>query len=74
MKLLLLSIKLFLFGIFCDICLNLCNFAVEKNIKTGKKLNKKLLIKMSNFCHNLLVYWSKIEDEVNFLSSAEQLF
>ncbi len=64
MAYILLSSKLFIFGYYCDLCIMLLNKLCDKELKKDKKLNKKLLIKMSNLTNKNLVKWQKIEKEV----------
>lgn len=61
MQLILLSVRLFTYGAFCDLCSSFCTRMTEKNIEKNKPLNKKLLTFMSNFSHNRLVKWQTIE-------------
>ncbi len=61
MNLILLSVRLFLYGWFCDFCTNACTGLAEKNIKNNKPLNKKLLTFMSNLSNNSLIKWQIIE-------------
>lgn len=55
------SVRLFLYGYFCDVCVNLCTAYAEKSIINNRPLNKKLLIKMSNFSNNCLLKWQVME-------------
>ena len=55
------SAKLFIFGAFCDAFASLCTRMAEDAILKNKPLNKKLLIHMSNFSNNCLVFWQASE-------------
>ena len=61
MKLIFLSVKLFVFGAFCDFFAKLCTHITEKNLQKNKPLNKKLLTYMSNFSNNCFIRWQIIE-------------
>lgn len=61
MKLIILSLKLFLYGLFCDACVAICTFMAERRIKNGRSLNKKLLIFMSNLSERNLNKWRSAE-------------
>lgn len=65
MKLIFLSLKLYLFGLFCDFCVNTCTKIAEKRILKNQPLNKKLLTKMSNLSNNSLTAWHI--RELNFI-------
>lgn len=61
MKQLFSSVRLFAFGFFCDLCSSFCTYLAEKCLDNKKPLNKKLLIKMSNFSDNNLKKWQSCE-------------
>ena len=63
MRIFFLSIRLFLYGYFCDICVNICTVAVEKALNNHIPLNKKLLTAMSNFSNNNLSKWKTMESQ-----------
>lgn len=65
MKQFFLSVKLFIYGSFCDMCASFCTHLAEKSLAQNKSLNKKLLIFMSNFSSNNLEHWQDFER--NFL-------
>jgi len=64
MKELFLSVFLFSYGAFCDLCANISTSLAEKRISKNKELNKKLLIFMSNFSHSNLSRWQKSEQKI----------
>ena len=61
MKLLLLSMRLFIYGYFCDSCMSVCTKITEYNLTNIKPLNHKLLVMLSNLANNHLVRWQKAE-------------
>ena len=61
MKQIFFSVKLLVFGAFCDMCAAFCTYLAERCISHNKSLNKKLLIFMSNFSDNNLVRWQAFE-------------
>jgi len=61
MKQIFLSIKLFTYGAFCDMCASFCTYLAERCLNQNKSLNKKLLIFMSNFSGNNLKAWQDFE-------------
>ena len=61
MKLLLLSMRLFIYGYFCDCCMSVCTKITEYNLTNNKPLNHKLLVMLSNLSNNNLVRWQKVE-------------
>jgi len=61
MRIILLSLRLYFYGYFCDICANLCTAYVERNLAKDRPLNKKLLTFMSNFSNNILLKWQAME-------------
>ena len=63
MRIIYMSVKLFLYGYFCDTCVNLCTVYTEKNLQKNLPLNKKLLINLSNFSDKSLLKWQSMEKE-----------
>ena len=61
MKQIFFSIKLLVYGSFCDMCAGFCTKMAEKSLDKNKSLNKKLLIFMSNFSGNNLKNWQDFE-------------
>ena len=61
MKQIFFSIKLLVYGGFCDTCAKFCTHLAEKRLSENKSLNKKLLIFMSNFSDNNLTNWQAFE-------------
>ena len=74
MRMLFFSIRLFLYGYFCDVCVNLCTAYAEKALINNLPLNKKLLIKMSNFSNNNLIRWKALEGKYIRLCLDQGLF
>ena len=74
MKLLILSIKLFIFGFFCDMCTSLCTKMTESKLLNNQPLNKKLLVFMSNLSNNSLIKWQGIEKRFIRCSLEKQFF
>ena len=61
MRLVFLSIGLFIYGYFCDICVNICTQLCDACLKARIPLNKKLLIVLSNFSDKSLITWQSYE-------------
>ena len=61
MKLLVMSVRLFIYGFFCDSCIKLCTKIAEENLKKERPLNNKLLNFLSNLSNNSLSKWQIIE-------------
>jgi len=61
MKQILFSVRLFILGFFCDACVWISTKATERCLAKNKPLNKKLLIKMSNFSHSNIFLWQRLE-------------
>lgn len=74
MKLIFFSIILYLYGFYCDICLNICTGIAEKRLMSNKTLCKKLLIFMSNLSDRNLKKWHNLEQKVICLMLAKQFF
>lgn len=68
MKLLLLSVKLFVFGYFCDVCAGICTRITEKRLKKNRPLNGRLLAYVSNLSNNSLAKWQITERRFIHLS------
>lgn len=69
-----LSVKLLVYGAFCDMCASFCTYLAEKCLIKNKSLNKKLLIFMSNFSGNNLENWQAFEKKFlkQFLNNHSQ--
>ena len=63
MKLLFLSLKLYILGHICDHFLKALVGLVEKSLSKNLPLTKKLLINMSNFSNAILFKWHEEEQE-----------
>ena len=61
MGILFLSLRLYIYGYFCDISVNLCTYLAERAIIKNRPLNKKLLTKVSNFSDTNLTKWQIME-------------
>ena len=61
MKLILLSVKLFVYGLYCDVLATACTKIAERRITSGKSVSVKLLINMSNLSDRKLKKWQSIE-------------
>jgi len=61
MKLIFLSLAVFIYGYFCDICLAICDKMVKTALKRGKALCGKSLVFLSNFTNNNMCRWQSIE-------------
>ena len=64
MRLVLLSLALFLYGWFCDICIKICEKITENRLKKGRTLTGKCISAISNFTNNRLLRWSSMEQRV----------
>ena len=74
MKLLYLSVKLYLYGAYCDLCVGLCTCFTKRFVLKNRELNKKLLINMSNFSQKNLKHWKDIEQEFIRLKLEKESF
>lgn len=61
MNLLFHSIRLYIFGVYCDLCMNICSKAAERQLAKDRSLTKKLLIFMSNLSDKNIRRWQKLE-------------
>lgn len=65
MRVLFMATRLFIYGYFCDLCVNLCTHFAEKSIKSNRPLTKKLLTLGSNFSYYNLKKWQIME--INYI-------
>lgn len=68
MKIFMLSIKLFIYGFFCDMCIKVCTGITERNLIRKRPLNNRLLAFISNLSSNSLCKWQIIEKRFIALS------
>lgn len=61
MKLLYLSVKMFVFGVYCDFLINIIETICNNRLRKKEPLNTKFLAFMSNLSNNSLNRWQKIE-------------
>ena len=61
MRLIFLSLGLYIYGYFCDLCVNICTRICEIFLDIDIPLNKKLLIALSNFSDKSLIKWQNYE-------------
>lgn len=61
MNLLFYSIRLYIFGLYCDFCVKICNSVAERQLSKKCSLTKKLLIFMSNLSDKNIRSWQKLE-------------
>lgn len=67
MKLIFLSVIVFIYGYFCDICLSVCEKAIKSRLKKGKSLTGAGLVFMSNLTNNSILRWQHIEKRLIYL-------
>ncbi len=68
MKLLIMSVKLFLYGYYCDLCMNICTAYTEYLLKKGGKLRKKPLVLLGRLSERNIKKWQRTEQKFISLS------
>ena len=61
MRVLILALRLWAYGHFCNRCIGLCTYLAEKSIESNRPLTKKLLTNASNFSYYNLKKWQNME-------------
>lgn len=61
MKLIFLSVTVFIYGYFCDACISICEKNVKSRLKRGKPLTGVWLVFISNLTNNSLLHWQCLE-------------
>ena len=74
MKTVILSVKVLIYGYFCDICRIICQKYADKSLHDSKGLTKKFLIVLGNFAEKNLTKWHKLEKRLIGLLSGVQTF
>ena len=69
MKTVVLSVKVLIYGYFCDICRAFLQKYADKSLKRGKGLTKKLPVLFGNFTEKRLCKWQRLEKRLICLLS-----
>jgi len=68
MKLLFLSVRMFVLGVNCDLLIRIIDIICDYRIIHKKELNTKLIVKLSNLSDRSLMRWQKIENKFIYLA------
>ena len=61
MKLIFLSLTIFIYGYFCDICIKTCEKMADAAIAKGKSLTGNRIVFMSKIANKSLLNWQRLE-------------
>ncbi|MCR4718474.1 MAG: hypothetical protein K5768_02475 [Firmicutes bacterium] len=74
MKIIFLSVTAFIYGYFCDICLDVCEKSVKRRLEKGKPLTGVGLTFISNLTNNSFLRWQRIEKRLIYLLVSQRNF